>query len=58
MNSLATNSMLLSAGTNNLIAMSKRRVDRSGYSEELDTWGLQKKVLCRSRLDLKDKNER
>ena len=57
-NSMALNSILLSPGTNNLIAMKKRRLDRSGYSEELDSWGLQKKVLCRSRKDLKDKNER
>merc|ERR1711953_46493 len=56
-NSMALNSILLSPGTNNLIAVTKRRLDRSGYSEELDTWGLQEKVLCRSRLDLKDKNE-
>ena len=57
-NSLAVNSMLLSSGTNNLIAMKKRRVDRSGYSEDVETWGLDKKVRCRSRLDLKDRNER
>ena len=57
-NSLVVNSMLLSPGTNNLIAMKKRRVDRSGYSEDVETWGLDKKVRCRSRLDLKDKNER
>ena len=57
-NSLAVNSMLLSPGTNNLIAMKKRRVDRTGYSEDVETWGLDKKVRCRSRLDLKDRNER
>ena len=57
-NSLAVNSMLMSPGTNNLIAMKKRRVDRSGYSEDVETWGLDQKVRCRSRLDLKDRNER
>ena len=55
---MALNSMLMSSGTNNLIAMKKRRVDRSGYSEYVETWGLDKKVRCRSRLDLKDRNER
>ena len=55
---MALNSMLMSSGTNNLIAMKKRRVDRSGYSEDVETWGLDKKVRCRSRLDLKDRNER
>ena len=57
-NSLALNSMLLSPGTNNLIAMKKRRVDRTGYSEDVETWGLDKKVRCRARQDLKDRNER
>ena len=56
-NALAVNSMLLSPGTSNLIAMRKKRTDRLGFSEDLNL-GLSADQTCRERRDLEDTLER
>ena len=55
---LQVNSLLMSPATSNLINLKKKRVDRSGFSEETASSSLAKKQLCRERKDEKDKEER
>ena len=56
-NALAVNSMLLSPGTANLIAMRKKRTDRLGFSEDLNS-GLSAAQTCRERRDTQDSLDR
>ena len=52
------NSLQLSPGTNNLIAMKKRRVDRSGFNEDTAGQFISKEQYCRDRKDINDTLER
>ena len=56
-NSLAVDSLLLSPATSNLIAMKKRRIDRTGFSEDSGSY-ITKEQVCREKPVLEDELER
>ena len=53
---LQVNSLLLSPATNNLISLTKKRVDRMGFSEE-QTNSLSRRQLCREKPTAEDTKE-
>jgi len=55
-NSLAVDSLLLSPATSNLIAMKKRRIDRTGFSEDSGSY-ISKEQVCREKPVLEDQLE-